>query len=186
MVPVLSLWLPILLAAIIVFVASSVIHMFTPFHKGDVRKAPNEDAALDAIRALNLPPGDYAMPLAGSMEDFKNPAYLEKLAKGPVVFMTVSPGRAPSMAANLIQWFVYGLAVSVFAAYVAGRALSPGAHYLAVFRFAGTTAFLGYAMALAQQSIWWKKNWGATLRSMADGLLYALLTAATFGWLWPR
>jgi hypothetical protein len=81
---------------------------------------------------------------------------------------------------------VYTIIVSLFAAYVAGRALGPGAHYLAVFRFAGATAFAGYSLALMQNSIWFSRNWGMTLRSMFDGLIYALLTAGTFGWLWPR
>jgi len=71
------------------------------------------------------------------------------------------------------------------AAYIAGRALEPGAHYLSVFRFAGATAFFGYAFALMQQSIWYKRAWGTTFKSTFDGLIYALLTAGTFGWLWP-
>jgi hypothetical protein len=76
--------------------------------------------------------------------------------------------------------------VTVFAAYVAGRALGPDAHYLAVFRFAGTVAFVGYSLALWQQSIWFKRAWSTTIKSTIDGLLYGLLTAGTFGWLWPR
>jgi hypothetical protein len=90
------------------------------------------------------------------------------------------------MVGSLFLWFLYAVVVSVFAAYISGRALQPGAHYLAVFRFAGCTAFVGYSLALLQNSIWYKKNWGATLRSMFDGLVYGLLTAGTFGWLWPR
>jgi len=45
--------------------------------------------------------------------------------------------------------------------------------------------FGGYALALLQNSIWYKRAWNFTLKSMADGLVYALLTAGTFGWLWP-
>jgi hypothetical protein len=74
----------------------------------------------------------------------------------------------------------------VFAAYISSRALKTGAHYLDVFRFAGTTAFAGYSLALLQNSIWVKRRWGSTLKSMFDGLIYALLTAGTFGWLWPH
>jgi hypothetical protein len=55
-----------------------------------------------------------------------------------------------------------------------------------VFRFAGTTAFLGYAFALAHDSIWFKRRWSTTVKFLFDGLLYGLLTAGTFGWLWPR
>lgn len=185
-VPVMSLWIPILLSAVIVFVASSIIHMVLPIHKSDLRRMPNEDAALDSLRRLNLPPGDYAVPLATSMAAMKEPAFIDKMRKGPIVFMTVIPGQTPSMAKPLTLWFLYAVVVSIFAAYIAGRALPPGAHYLEVFRFAGATAFLGYSMAVPQNSIWWHRNWGATIKTMIDGLIYGLLTAGTFGWLWPR
>jgi hypothetical protein len=186
MVPVMSLWVPILLSAVIVFLASSLFHMVLPFHKNDLRRFPNEDAALDAFRRLNVPPGDYGAPLANSMAALKDPAFVDRLKKGPLVFATIAPGSSPSMGKSLTLWFLYLVVVSIFAAYIAGRALAPGAHYLEVFRFAGCTAFLGYSMALAQQSIWWRRNWGTTIRSMIDGLVYGLLTAGTFGWLWPR
>jgi hypothetical protein len=186
MVPVTALWVPILLSAVIVFVASSIFHMVLPFHKNDVRRFGNEDAVLDALRRLNIPPGDYAAPMPGSRAGMKSPEFNEKMKKGPLVIMTISPGAPMSMGKALSLWFVYGVVVSIFAAYIAGRALGPGAHYLQVFRFAGSTAFLGYGMALAQDSIWWRKNWGTTIKGMVDGLIYGLLTAGTFGWLWPR
>lgn len=186
MVPIMSLWVPIVLSAVLVFLASALFHMVLPLHKNDLRRFPNEDAALDAFRRLNAPPGDYGAPMAGSMAAMKVPAFVEKLKKGPLVFATIAPGGSPSMGKPLTLWFLYSIVVSIFAAYIAGRALEPGAHYLEVFRFAGCTAFLGYSMALAQQSIWWRKNWGTTIRSMIDGLVYGLLTAGTFGWLWPR
>ena len=116
----------------------------------------------------------------------KSPAFVEKRTRGPVLFMTVLPSGPPAMGTSLALWFLYSVIVSVFAAYIAGRALSPGVHYLGVFRFVGASAFMGYSLALMQNSIWWSRNWGMTLRSMLDGLLYALLTAGTFGWLWPR
>jgi len=90
------------------------------------------------------------------------------------------------MGKSLVLWFLYSVVVSVFAAYVAGRALGPGAQYLQVFRFAGCTAFTAYSLALVQPSIWYGRNWGTTVKSMFDGLVYACLTAGTFGWLWPR
>lgn len=186
MVPVTSLVVPILLSAVLVFLASFVFHMLLPFHRNDLRILANEGEVQDALRRLNVPPGDYAIPTARTSADMKSPQFVERMKKGPVVFMTVSPGGTYSMAKPLTLWFLYSIAVSVFAAYIAGRALGPGSHYLQVFRFAGTTAFLAYSMALLQNSIWWRKNWGATIRSMIDGLAYGLLTAGTFGWLWPR
>jgi hypothetical protein len=173
-------------SAVIVFVASFVIHMLLPFHRKDLLKLPKEDEVLDALRRLDVPPGDYAAPHPGSPEGMKNPAFVEKMKKGPMVLMTIAPGGPPSMGKQLVLWFLYCLLVNCFAAYIAGRALAPGALYLAVFRFVGTAAFMGYSLALLQNSIWYKRNWGTTLRSTLDGLLYGLLTAGTFGWLWPR
>ena len=79
-------------------------------------------------------------------------------------------------------WFgmmVIGVVVGVFAAYHAHHALGPGAHYLAVFRYVGATAFMCYTVAGWQASIWYKRAWSTTLKNVFDGLVYALLTAGT-------
>jgi hypothetical protein len=187
-VPVVSLWLPILVSAVIVFVASSIIHMVLPYHRGDLRQLPQEDQVMAALRPFGLTPGDYAVPGAASMADMSTPAFKEKMAKGPVAFVTVRPSGQYSMARNLAMWFGYSIVVGILAAYLTSRALvmQPGADYLEVFRFAGTTAFIGYSLALLQNTIWYGRNWRMTLTTMFDGLLYGLLTAGTFGWLWPR
>jgi len=186
MVPISALWLPILLSAVAVFLASSVIHMALPIHKNDFKKVPDEDALQDAVRRLAIAPGDYAVPNAGSSQGMKEPAFVERMAKGPLVFMTVIAGGHSFMGTSLALWFVYCVAVSVFGAYVGGRALAPGADYLDVFRFVGTVAFACYAMSMPQASIWYKRSWATTVKSMFDGLIYASLTAGMFGWLWPR
>jgi hypothetical protein len=186
MTHLLALWLPILLSAAAVFVVSSVIHMMSPWHKGDYPKLANEDKVMDALRPLALPPGDYMVPRPASMEDMKSAAFSEKMKKGPVVIMTVVPSGPPSMGKNLALWFLYSLGVGFLAAYVAGRALPVGASYLHVFRFAGVTAFIAYSAALWQISIWYSRSWVTTLKESVDGLIYALITAGMFGWLWPR
>jgi hypothetical protein len=186
MVSLVSLWLPILLSAVVVFLASSIIHMLLGYHGSDFRKLPREDDAMAALRPLNIPPGDYAVPCAGSMAAMKDPAFVEKWNAGPVAFMTVVPSGQSTLGTSLVLWFVFSLLVSVIAAYIAGSALPRGAQYLEVFRFAGCTAFTGYAIALLHDSIWYQRNWGTTLKFMFDGLIYALLTAGVFGWLWPR
>lgn len=186
MVPLMSLWLPILVSAVLVFLVSSVIHMLLGYHASDYGQVPAEDAVMDAMRPFNIPPGDYVMPRPSSSSAMKDPQYLEKMSRGPVAMMTVYPNGQTAMGSSLVQWFLYTVLVSVFAAYVAGRALGPGAPYLEVFRFAGTVAFAGYALALLQQSIWFKRKWSTTLKSMFDGLVFALLTAGVFGWLWPQ
>ena len=186
MVPLSTLWLPLVLSAVIVFFASFVMHMVLPYHRSQLKKVPREDETMAALRPLAIPPGDYGMPFAGSPAALKDPAWLEKRSKGPVMLLTVMPNGPYSMGKNLVQWFVYSLVVSAFSGYIASRARGPGVDYLAVFRFVGASAFLGYSMALAQSSIWAARQWSSTAISMFDGLVYALLTAGTFGWLWPR
>jgi hypothetical protein len=185
MVPLTALWMPILLSAVIVFIASSVMHMVLPYHKSDYGKVPDEDKVLAALRPFRIPPGDYMLPRPASMAEMKDPAFLEKMNAGPVATMTIRPSGPPAMGTSLVLWFVYSVVVSGMAAYVAGRVLGPDAHYLSVFRFAGTTAFAAYAMAHLQDSIWMGRSWSTTIKNMFDGLVYAMLTAGTFGWLWP-
>jgi hypothetical protein len=186
MVEVTALWLPVLVSAVFVFVASSIIHMALPWHKNDYRRVPDEAAFRAAAGAVKLPPGDYMVPRASSMKEMGSEEFVAKLNEGPVMVMTVMPNGPMAMGASLTQWFLYSLVVSVFAAYVAGRALGPDAHYLAVFRFAGVTAFCSYALGLWPMSIWYKRSWWVSLKSTIDGLVYGLLTAGVFGWLWPR
>jgi hypothetical protein len=181
-----ALWLPIVLSAVIVFVVSSFIHMVLPWHKNDFPSMPKEDQFRDAVRPLAIPPGDYMVPRPSSMQELRSPAFMDKLKQGPVVMLTVLPNGYAGMGKNLVQWFVYSLVVSLFAAYIAGRALAPGTVYLQVFRFVGATAFIGYTLALWQMSIWYRRSWSLTIKATIDGLIYALLTAGTFGWLWPR
>lgn len=186
MVGLSALWLPILISAVIVFVASSLIHMVLPWHKSDYPKLRNEPQVLDALRPLAIPPGDYLMPCPSSRQEMASPEFKDKMARGPVVMMTVFPSGPMSMGRNLALWFVYCLVIGVFAAYITGRALPSGVVYLRVFRFAGATAFIGYSAALWQMSIWYRRSWITTIKATVDGLIYALLTAGTFGWLWPR
>lgn len=186
MIPIPALWMPILLAGVLAFAASSVIHMFFTYHKHDFRQVPNEDAAMDALRPLNIPAGDYILPYAESSEVMNSDEYKARVEKGPVAFFTVlQPGSLFNMGPQLAQWFAYCVVVAAVTAYVAGRTLAPGAEYLAVFRLTGTVAFACFAMSLPQRSIWYKQGWGSTLRSMFDGFVYACLTAGAFGWLWP-
>jgi Flp pilus assembly protein TadB len=186
MVPVTSLVLPIILSAVFVFVASAIMHMVLPFHRGDNKKVPGQDDVQEALRKFNIPPGDYMLPRPDSMKDMKEPAFKEKFTKGPVLVMTVFPPGQMGMGKQLVQWFFYCVLISVFAAYVAGRALGPGSPYLSVHRFAGVTAFCAYALGQWQDSIWYRRSWGTTMKYTIDGLIFAGLVGGTFGWLWPK
>jgi hypothetical protein len=187
MVPLTSLIVPIVVSAVVVFVASSIIHMVLGYHRTDLRKLPDpqEDDILAVVTRLNLPPGDYGVPHPGSPDRMKDPAFVAKMEKGPIVFMNVVPGEAPNLGRSLGLWFVFTLVVTFFAAYLTSRAVTPDTDYLTVFRFIGTSAFMGYALGQIPESIWWRRRWTRTFISVFDSFVYALLTAGVFGWLWP-
>ncbi len=186
MVSIAALWLPILLSAVIVFVASSILHMLLPFHRSDYRKLPQEDKVLDCLRTAGVTPGRvYIFPHCDH-KDMKSAEAQERFKRGPVGQLTIIPSGPPAMPKFLGQWFVYLLVVGVFVAYLTSRTRPAGTDYLEVFRVAGCTAFMGYSLALIQDSIWRGQTWGVTFKHLLDGLIYALLTAGTFGWLWPR
>lgn len=185
MVPVLSLWLPILVSAVLVFIASSVIHMLLGYHASDHAEVPDEERVASALRDANLAPGEYAIPCAGSMKEMGSAEYQEKMNRGPVVTLTVRPPGPHNLGRTLLAWFLFILVVSVFAAYMASRGAGPAGDYFSVFRFAATTAFLAYGVGSWSESVWFGRKWSTTLKNTLDGLIYAGLTGAAFGWLWP-
>ena len=184
MVSLVDLWLPILLSAVLVFVASSVIHMVLhQWHSKDFKRFAAEDAVMDALRPFNLGPGDYAAPVPESLAHMSSPEFKAKQARGPSFALTVLTNN--SIPRNLGKWFAYSIVVGLFAAYVAAMALPQGAPYMTVFRVTSTVAFVGYVLALWQNWIWYSRSLGYTVRTTIDGLLYGLLTGGAFGWLWP-
>lgn len=186
MVPLASLWLPIAASAVIVFVASWIVHMFLPHHRSDFAKLPQEDSMLDALRTMNIPTGQYLAPYANTPAQMQQPEYMEKRKRGPALFLTLVTGADPGMGKPLLQWFIYLLVISLFCAYLASDAIAAGALYPVVFEFVGVAAFMVYALGHAHQSIWYRQAWRTTANYFIDGLIYALLTAGVFGWLWPR
>ena len=185
MVAIPTLWLPVLLSAVGVFAVSTLVHMLLGYHRSDFAGLPDENGVMDALRPFAIPPGEYVFPRAECHKDMGDPEFQARQNDGPVGFMTVFPNGPFAMGRSLVLWFVYSVIVGIFAAYVAGQALPAGAHYLKVFQFVGVTAFACYTVAGWQASIWYRRSWFTTAKNTFDGLLYALVTAGFFGWLWP-
>jgi hypothetical protein len=185
MTPLSALWLPIVLSAVIVFVASSIMHMLLPYHRSDYQKLPDEDKVLAALRAAGLKRGLYVFPHT-THKDMKSPAVLEKYKQGPVGMMTIAPNGPPVLPKFLGLWFAYCVLVGFLVAYLSAHTVAFGAHYRHVFRVVGTAAFLAYGVGNVSNSIWKMQTWSMTIKEVVDGLVYALLTAGVFGWLWPR
>lgn len=185
MVSLASLWVPIVVSAVIVFIASSILHMVLPLHRSDYRPLPDEDKIAAAIRTANVRPGLYMVPWV-THKEMNSPATQEKLKQGPVGTMAIRPNGPIVMPKLLGQWFVFCLIINFFVAYLTSRTLGPGTDYLRVFQVAGTAGFMAYGLSQLMNSIWKGQPWGVTIKEVVDGLIYGLLTAGTFGWLWPR
>ncbi len=186
MVPLLDLWLPILTAAVFVFLVSSVIHMAIPLHKNDFKRLPNEDAVLEALRRERVEPGAYIFPMCGSMKEMSSPEMIERYRRGPVGHMQVRPSGVPSIGKALGQWFLYCVVIAVFVAYIGSRgSLGLGAPASEVFQLTGTAGILGFAFGAFTESIWKGVSWLTSWKFAFDGILYGLATGASFAWLWP-
>jgi len=179
-----ALWLPILLSAVAVFAASSVVWMFLPYHHDDFGGLPDEEAVRDALSSPDLTPGQYHIPYAPDREAYRSEEIQRKFEEGPVGMITVMDGP-PDMGRQFVGWFLYSVGVGVLTAYVAGQTLPAGAAYLDVFQITGTVAWAAYGVAYVGDAIWFGRPWGFSLKMVFDGLLYGLLTAGVFGWLWP-
>lgn len=181
-----QLLLPILLSTALVFVASSLIHMVLKFHDPEYLKLSNEDEVRAVVRAGSPSPGQYVIPQCSHGKGPPAPETLKKFEEGPVAVVYVRPTGMVKLGPFLGKWIVYVAVVSALTAYVARSVLHPGEPYLNVFRLVGATAWLAYGWQSPADSIWMGKPWIVTVKFLADALVFALLTAGTFAWLWPR
>lgn len=185
MVPIASLWLAILVSAVLVWLASSVVWMVLPWHKSDFKGLPDEDAARAALGPQQLSPGQYSIPHAGTRDAFKDPGMQAKMAEGPVAFLTVLPNGMPNMGKQFVLWFLYLVWIGGIVAYVLTRSLPAGVEYLHAFQIAGTVAWMGYGMSSIADGVWFGRPWSVVVKQLFDAFIYACLTAGAFAWQFP-
>ena len=181
-----SLWLPVLVAASAVWIASAIVWMALPHHKNDFSKLPNEDGVAEALRKLGPKPGQYMLPYMQDMKDCKSPAAVKRFEDGPVALVRVQKNGVPAMGPSLTLYFLYCILVSFVTAYVARHTLTYGASFQDVFRLTGTIAVASYALATIPESIFMWRPWGVTIKSVCDSVAYGVLTGLIFAWLWPQ
>jgi len=180
-----SLWIPVVVSAVAVFLVSSVLHMALTYHKGDYKKLSKEDD-VRAVLGKDAPaPGVYVLPYCTGPKQMQEPAMKEKYEKGPVAIITVLRSGLPQMPKILGLWFLFSLFVSFTAGYVARHTLQPGSDALLVMRITGAVAFAAYGMSNIIDSIWKGQPWSNTARALFDGFVYAVTTGVTFRLLWP-
>jgi hypothetical protein len=178
------LWLPILLSAVVVFVASAILHMVLKYHQSSCFHLNNEEQVLAAMRAQGVKPGYYHFPYTTHAE-MKSAATDEKFKLGPVGFLTILPSGPPNMGKYLGSWFAYCIVVAFFTAYLTSNTIPAGAPFLFVFRAAGTAAIMTFALGPLANGIWKGQPWKMTLLEAFDGLIYGLLVGVVFAWRWP-
>jgi hypothetical protein len=180
-----SLWIPVVVSTVVVFVLSSLAHMVVKHHKNDYKGLSGEDAVREAIRKAGPAPGLYFLPHCSDHAKMKEPEMMKKWEDGPVALLTVMRNGCPGMGKYLSLWALLCLFISFTAAYVARHTLTYGADGLTIMRITGTVAFAGYAFGYFQDSIWKGIPWSNSLRSIADAAVYAVATGLVFRLLWP-
>lgn len=184
-ISLLELWMPIVLGTALAWVASGLIHMLFKYHNSDYQSLSNEDEVMDAVRRGSPGLGIHHFPHCPDMADMKNEAMQQKFIQGPVAFLTIFPKGLPNMGKLMVQQISFFLAGCVLIAYSATLVLTSGADYMTVFRFVSTVSFLAFGWALIPMSIWFGHLWSTTAKYLLDALIYALVVAGTFAWLWP-
>jgi len=182
----LSLWLPILLSAVVVFVISSLIHMVFKWHNPEYRGFSNEDAVRDAIRTGNPSPGQYVLPYCKEMKELGTEAMKQKYQEGPVGFVTLTQSGSPNMGKSFVAWFLMSIIVGAIGAFIATQlfGLDP-ARARAAAKLVGAVTFLSYGMGTIAESVWMGRTWTASAKFLLDAALYGIGSGLVFFWLWP-
>lgn len=196
-----ELWLPILVSAAAVWIASALAWMLLPHHKGDYKKLPNEDGVMSAVRQLSIAPGLYFFPHMTGCSKNMDAAAKEKFEKGPHGMLQVWPPDAfGKMGRNMILSFIFYVIVSATVAYLATMGLhgpSPaaaaadslgadiGKDFMHIFRFTGTAAIMAYCFAQIPHQIWFGTPTRNIITCLVDGIAYGIITGLIFAWLWP-
>lgn len=178
-----SLWLPVVVSAVAVWLVSSIVHMVLKYHKADYKGLADEASAAQALRGTA--PGVYPVPYCADPAQMKDPAMQKRYADGPVGMLTILPNGAPNMGKYLGLWFAFCFLISFTAGYVARHTLQPDSAALEIMRITGTLAFVGYGYGHIMDSIWKGQPWSNTVRGLIDAGIYAIVTGLVFRFLWP-
>jgi hypothetical protein len=174
-----DLWMAILVSTGAVFVASALLWMVLPFHKGDYKPLPSQ-AELSGLLARQAPPaGRYMVPWCdpGSKTppDPNQPRAVLLVQYGPM-----------SMGKPLLTWLLHLLILETLVAYAVSIVLPRGEDGMTVFRLTSVVALLAYGGGVVPRAIWEGVPWKQIPVGLFDAVIYAAATGAIFMWLWPQ
>ena len=184
-VNLLQLWLPIILGTALAWIASGLIHMLIKYHNSDYQRLSNEADIMAAVQNGSQSLGIHMFPYCKDMSEMGNPDVQKKFNEGPVGMLTIFPNGMPQMGKLMLQQISFFLLGCILIAYAATQVLLPGADYMTVFRFVSTVGFLAFGWAAIPYSIWFGHQWSVTAKYLLDALIYGLVVAGSFAWLWP-
>lgn len=190
------LWLPILVSTAAVWIASSLAWMVIGHHKNDWKSLPDENAFIDAVERLSIPPGTYGFPefrRCDGLSKEQKMALWENMQKRPMGLLRV--WGPINMGKCMILTLMVFLIASTLIAYLAWNALPhagavgalsaarPG--FARIMQVVGTAGVLTYCFASLPNDIWFQRSKREVLTSVVDGIAFGLITGAVFAWLWP-
>src|SRR5258706_16350190 len=129
MIGITELWLPIVVAGVLVFMVSALLHMAFTYHDRDFAPLPDEAALLTVLKAQQIGTGNYCAPRPANRADSRSETFRQKQQTAPMIMMNVLAAGRFNMGRTMLQWFSYCIVVSLLVAYVAGHALGTGAGY---------------------------------------------------------
>jgi hypothetical protein len=184
-VPLADLWLPILLASVLAFLAGFVLYLLLPLHRKDTGMLPDEAGVLARLRDAGVRPGMYLFPCPRDMREAAAPEFVARQELGPAGLLIVRPTGPVRMGPALAWMLAYHVVVSLLVAWLAGQVLGPGTAYLRVFQVTGTAAVMAYVLAVFPFAIWNGVSGRYLLTQVVDGLVWGLVTAGSFAGFWP-
>ncbi len=181
----LQLWLPIILSAVGVFFASSLIHMVFKWHNSEYKPLPNDEVVRKALNEIPMSPGLYSTPHCVDMKEMQSEQMQKKFREGPVALITLRRAGQPEMGKYLAQWFVLNIAIAALGGLLALQTMGIQANPHYAGHFLGLFSAIVYSAGSIQESIWMGRPWSATFKNILDALIYGVVTALVFWQLWP-
>ena len=176
------LWLPIIVATVVLWILSFVAWVVMFLHFPDFKKLDAEDEIMDLVSEKNVPAGNYMFPHAGSKAEQGKKEYQDRYMAGPRGTLNVYD--VPNMGLNMVLTIVYFLVTAITIAYITEVACPAGDAentFMKVFRIAGTIGVLTYASSPVLHRIWFKAR---MITDMIDGVAYGLAIGLIYALLW--
>ena len=175
--------IPSLLAAVVIFVWSSISWMVIGWHMIDIFNLPDE-SVVQQMDATITEPGIYIYPGYPTDESEAGmEAWTNKHLAGPLMFMVYEPnGSDPMPAGMFIKGFLLNFITAFFASVLLFMTLAQNPSFWRRVTFVVMLAvFAGFMFPFSEWN-WWSYPLGYTLVNVADGILTWFFAGMVLAW----